>query len=152
MESTGVIQRSTTPIDWVNSLVVVEKPNGKLRICLDPKDLKTAIQRPHYPMPTFDDALSKMAGARHFTKLDAKSGYWNCPKIHHTWQPSTPLLVVIDSCDRLLGSSAPKMTSYGRWTDIWMNHWRHITGRWCHRVPMPISKQHLREQPSKTWS
>ena len=22
--------------DWVNGLVIVEKPNGKLRICLDP--------------------------------------------------------------------------------------------------------------------
>ena len=76
MESTGVIEKVTTPTDWVNSLVVVEKPNGKLRICLDPKDLNAAIKRPHYPMPTLDDAVSKMAGARYFTKLDAKSGYW----------------------------------------------------------------------------
>ena len=61
MESTGVIQRVTTPTDWVNSLVVVEKPNGKLRICLDPKDLNTAMKRHHYPMPTLDEAVSKMA-------------------------------------------------------------------------------------------
>ena len=27
-------------------------------------------------MPTLDDALSKMAGAKYFSKLDAKSGYW----------------------------------------------------------------------------
>ena len=24
------------PTDWVNGLVIEEKPNGKLRICLDP--------------------------------------------------------------------------------------------------------------------
>ena len=71
-----VIKKVTTPTDWVNSLVVVEKPNRKLRICLDPKDLNAAIKRPHYPMPTLDDAVSKMAGARYFTKLHAKSGYW----------------------------------------------------------------------------
>ena len=76
MASTGVIQRVTTPTDWVNSLVVVEKPNGKLCICLDPKDLSAAIKRPHYSMPALDDAVSKLAGARYFTKLDAKSGYW----------------------------------------------------------------------------
>ena len=25
------------PTDWVDSMVVVEKPNGKLRICIDPR-------------------------------------------------------------------------------------------------------------------
>ena len=75
-EESGVIKRVTTPMDWVNSLVVVEKPGGKLRICLDPRGLNEAIKRPHYPMPTLDNALSKMAGAKYFSKLDAKSGYW----------------------------------------------------------------------------
>ena len=30
--------------DWVNSLVIKEKLNGSLRICLDPKDLNKAIK------------------------------------------------------------------------------------------------------------
>ena len=34
----GIIERVNEPTDWVNSIVVVEKPN-KLRICLDPKQL-----------------------------------------------------------------------------------------------------------------
>ena len=33
------------PTDWVNNLVVVEKCNGSLRLCLDPKDLnKSTVQ------------------------------------------------------------------------------------------------------------
>ena len=28
--------------EWVNSMVIVEKPDGKLRICLDPSDLNKA--------------------------------------------------------------------------------------------------------------
>ena len=76
MEESKVIAKVTEPTDWVNSLVGVEKPNGKLRICLDPKDLNTAIKRPHYPMPTLEDALSKMTGAKFFSKLDSRSGYW----------------------------------------------------------------------------
>jgi transposase InsO family protein len=76
MEDQGVIAKVTEPTDWVNSLVVVEKPNGKLRVCIDPKNLNKAIKRPYYPTPTLEDVLSKMSGAKHFSKLDARSGYW----------------------------------------------------------------------------
>ena len=40
--------------DWVNSLVIREKPNGSLRICLDPKDLNKAIN----PIPKRTSNLS----------------------------------------------------------------------------------------------
>ena len=91
MVETAVMEKVTIPTDWVNSLVVVEnansklwmnslvvveKTNSKLRICLDPKDLNAAIMRPHYPMPSLEDALSKLAVAHFLSKLDAKSGYW----------------------------------------------------------------------------
>lgn len=76
MEKLDVIERVTDPTDWVNSMVVVEKPNGKLRICLDPKDLNEAIRRPHYSVPTLEHALAKMSNAKFFSKLDAQSGYW----------------------------------------------------------------------------
>ena len=39
MESQEIICKVTEPTEWVSSLVAVEKPNGKLRVCLDPKDL-----------------------------------------------------------------------------------------------------------------
>ena len=76
MEDLNVIEQVTIPTDWVNSLVTVEKPNGDIRICLDPKDLNENIKRPHYSLPTLEDALAKMSGAQYFSKLDAKSGYW----------------------------------------------------------------------------
>lgn len=77
MEKSDVITKVDTPTPWVNSLVVVEKPNGKLRVCLDPKDLNNAIQRPHYPMRTLDDILPQLSKAKYFTKLDVTSGYWS---------------------------------------------------------------------------
>ena len=58
MEHEGVIEKvqEGQPTDWVNSIVYQRKSNGKLRICLDPRDLNTAIKRehhvtssPHYP-------------------------------------------------------------------------------------------------------
>ncbi|KAK2701516.1 hypothetical protein QYM36_019838, partial [Artemia franciscana] len=67
----------THPTDWVNSVVIVEKLDKSLRICIDPHDLNKAIKRPHHPMPTFDEAIQKHEGAKFFTKLDARHGYWS---------------------------------------------------------------------------
>ncbi|RXN35723.1 Retrovirus-related Pol poly from transposon [Labeo rohita] len=77
MERQGVIVKVTEPTEWVNSMVVAEKPRtGQLRVCLDPRDLNKAIKRPHYPLPTLEYITSKLAGAQYFSVLDARSGYW----------------------------------------------------------------------------
>ncbi|XP_035679930.1 uncharacterized protein K02A2.6-like [Branchiostoma floridae] len=77
MESLGVIQKVDEPTEWVNSLVVVEKPkSGKLRICLDPRDLNKAIKREHYQLPTLEDISTRLAGSKYFAVVDARSGYW----------------------------------------------------------------------------
>ncbi|MCG8047630.1 MAG: RNase H-like domain-containing protein [Candidatus Thiodiazotropha endolucinida] len=76
MEAEGVIKKQTQPTDWVNSMVVVPKSNGKVRICIDPRDLNKAVLREHYPMKTIDDILMEIPEAKVFSKLDAVSGYW----------------------------------------------------------------------------
>ena len=55
MENQGIIARVTQPTDWVNSLVIREKENGRLRLCLDPKDLNNAIKRENHPIPTLEE-------------------------------------------------------------------------------------------------
>ena len=77
LEAKGIITKVTQPTDWVNSIVVKEKPNGKLRICLDPKDLNKALKRDHYPTPTLEEITPSLAGSKVFSKLDASNGYWN---------------------------------------------------------------------------
>ena len=72
-----IFAKVTEPTDWVNSLVCVAKSTGALRLCLDPKDLNCAIKRPHYFTPTLEDVLPKLNGAKCFSILDARSGYWN---------------------------------------------------------------------------
>ena len=64
MVDLNIITPVTEPTDWVISLVVVEKPNRSLRICLDPRDLNQAIKRQHYKLPTTEDILSQMTGAK----------------------------------------------------------------------------------------
>ena len=68
MVDLNIITPITEPTDWANSLVVVEKSNGSLRICLDPRDLNQAVKRQHSKLPTTEDILSRMAGAKFFYK------------------------------------------------------------------------------------
>ena len=64
--------------DWVNSLAYsIKKENGNLRICLDPKDLNKAIKWCHHRTPSLEETTYELAWATHFSKLDAKNGYWS---------------------------------------------------------------------------
>ena len=45
MEKTGVTRKIDEPTEWVNSMVVVEKPSGGLRFCLDRRDLNKSIKK-----------------------------------------------------------------------------------------------------------
>ncbi|CAC5408403.1 unnamed protein product [Mytilus coruscus] len=77
MEDKEVIRKVDETTDWVNSLVVVEKPKtGKLRICLDPRNLNKAIKREHFALPTIEDITTRLTGAKYLSKLDCNNGYW----------------------------------------------------------------------------
>lgn len=69
----------TEPTEWVSSMVAVKKKNGKVRICLDPRDLNKGIMRSHYPMPTIEEISTRLTRARVFSVLDAKNGFWQIP-------------------------------------------------------------------------
>ena len=56
--------------------MIVEKPGGSQRICLDPRDLNKATKRKHLQLATFDEIASRLTGATRFTKLDKNKGYW----------------------------------------------------------------------------
>ena len=46
--------------DWVNLLVIREKPDGRLHISLDPSDLNKVIKREHHPVPTVHDITPRL--------------------------------------------------------------------------------------------
>ncbi|XP_053403234.1 uncharacterized protein K02A2.6-like [Mercenaria mercenaria] len=77
MEKEGIVEKVTVPTDFVNSLVIVEKKSGQLRVCIDSKNLNDAIKRPHYPMRTIDDVTSRLTGAKYFSILDVTHAYWS---------------------------------------------------------------------------
>ena len=64
MLKSGTIVKRDEPTDWVSSLLLVEKPNGKIRLCLDPSDLNLAIKREHYVIPTSEDVIARLHGKK----------------------------------------------------------------------------------------
>ena len=76
MEKNGIIERIEVPTEWINSMVIVPKTCG-LRICLDPRDLNKAVKREKYQLPTIEDVASRLTGAKIFSLLDVKSGFWH---------------------------------------------------------------------------
>ena len=67
----------TTPTPLINSMVVVPKKNGKLRICLDPMDFNRALQRENYPMSTIEEVALPPYGAKVFTSPYVSNGFWH---------------------------------------------------------------------------
>lgn len=76
LEKLKIISVVDYPTDWVSNLQTVEKTNGTLRICLDPKPLNKCIKREHYLIPTSEDITSRLTGKRVFTVLDLRNGFW----------------------------------------------------------------------------
>ena len=74
MEKKGILDKVTKPTDWVNSAVYVKKP-GKLRVCLDRRELNKHIKIPKFRLPTMDDVILKLGKGKVFTVLDAKDGF-----------------------------------------------------------------------------
>ena len=56
---------------------MVKKKSGKIRICLDPKDLNESIERENYPLPTIEEIATKLNKAKVFTVLDVTNGFWH---------------------------------------------------------------------------
>ena len=77
LQELGIITKVETPTDWISSLVVVKKPSGKMRICIDPKPLNRALKRSHYPLKVIEELLPELQKAKVFTTCDVKNGFWH---------------------------------------------------------------------------
>lgn len=72
----GVIEPFHQATDWISNLVIVEKPNGSIRLCLDPKFLNNALKKRHYLIPTLDDLTIKLTDVKLYSVFDLKDGFY----------------------------------------------------------------------------
>ena len=83
MVSQGILSKlddaNVNAPEWLNSFVVVKKPNGKLRICLDPTDLNPYIVRPMCNARILDEIIALLKDAIHFAVFDSTKGFFHVP-------------------------------------------------------------------------
>ena len=72
-----IITKQTEPTPWVSSLTYPKKANGKLRICLDPKDLNKAIIHENHKAPTLKEIAHILTGATRFSKVDSNKAFFS---------------------------------------------------------------------------
>ena len=73
----GLVRKSTSP--WASPVVLVPKPNGQTRMCFDYRAVNKVTVADSHPLPRIDDILDRLKGAKYFSKIDLKSGFWQIP-------------------------------------------------------------------------
>ena len=64
------------PTEWLSNILIKEKPDGKLRICIDPSQtINKAIRRSVYTIPTIEEKLPLLKNAKVFTTEDVSGAF-----------------------------------------------------------------------------
>lgn len=75
MEQAGIIEKKDGPTD----LDLVQKNDGKLRICVNPRKTNGHVKMRHYQLPKRGDMEAELAGANPFRCLNSNSGFHQIP-------------------------------------------------------------------------
>ncbi|XP_026467877.1 uncharacterized protein LOC113371470 [Ctenocephalides felis] len=71
----GIIRESNS--EFCSPIVIVRKKDGKIRLCVDYRELNKRVVRDPYPSPRIDDCLDSLKSKRYFTKLDLKDAFFH---------------------------------------------------------------------------
>lgn len=61
--------------EWVSSIVLVIKKNGKVRVCINFRDLNKATPKDEYPIPVADQLVDAASGNKILSFMDGNAGY-----------------------------------------------------------------------------
>jgi len=73
----GVIEPSSA--EWAFHVLLVPKPDGTMRFCVNYRRLNEVTVRDVYPLPLMDDCINFLGNAKVISTLDCNSGYWQIP-------------------------------------------------------------------------
>ena len=75
LEDQDIMELVTDPTPWMSPLVIVDKPNGDVRLCVNMCKPNEALCRTHHPYPTSEEILQDLNGSKFFSKIDLKECY-----------------------------------------------------------------------------
>ncbi|KAL0455923.1 UNVERIFIED_CONTAM: hypothetical protein Slati_0931500 [Sesamum latifolium] len=61
--------------EWLSNVVLVPKPGGKWRMCIDFRDLNKACPKDFYSLPRIDQLVDSTSGCELLSMMDASQGY-----------------------------------------------------------------------------
>ena len=82
--------KKTVYSNWSSPLVVIMKANGSIRLTCNYKKVNEQSVIPVMPLPTVEDLLSDLGGAKVFSTLDLVSGFFQ----HSIHEDSIPITAV----------------------------------------------------------
>jgi hypothetical protein len=74
MMKSKVIEPTTS--EWASLVVLVPKPDGSMRFCIDYRRLNAVTVRDSYPLHRMEECIDSLWDATIFSTLDCNSGYW----------------------------------------------------------------------------
>ena len=72
-----IIQPSKSP--WSSPVVIVPKPDGGTRVCIDYRKLNSITKKDAHPLPKTEELLDHLHGAVIFSTIDLLSGFYQIP-------------------------------------------------------------------------
>jgi hypothetical protein len=76
------IRPSSSP--WCCPTLFVSKKDKGLRLCVDYRPLNAVTIKNKYPLPRINILFDQLAGARVFSKIDLRSGYYQDSFLYET--------------------------------------------------------------------
>ncbi|KAK3529642.1 hypothetical protein QTP70_032519 [Hemibagrus guttatus] len=74
MLNEGIIEPATGP--WAAPVVIVQKPCGEPRFCMDYRGLNQLTVKDSYPLPRVNESLDFLSRGKFLTTIDLARGYW----------------------------------------------------------------------------
>ena len=76
MLEVDVIRLTQGQNEWCAPIVIVPKPSGKVKLCVDLTELNYSVKREIHPLPSVDHILGKLGNSKVFSKRNANSAFW----------------------------------------------------------------------------
>jgi hypothetical protein len=74
LEQKVYIKSSSSP--WRAPILLVKKKDGIMRLCVDYRALNEVTVKNKYPLPWIDGLFDQLKGAKYFSKIDMRLGYY----------------------------------------------------------------------------